>query len=181
MNGSERKMNIQTIKRTWVAENHLSHILPGWLKTIWVWIASLSVFTSDEVMFAICHSTFEYDASKTSIYGDWSRFMIFRDHHGRLRRCWWQHYAGNFMMVTIERCWWQNHYDGDFFHEHLKSVTVILKLSPTHFVSNIHHQHRCSLGPRPSGPEARGRLLEILKSFILLTKVLIFGSEIWNK
>jgi len=28
-------------------------------------------------------------------------------------------------------------------HQNLKSVTNILNLSPTHFVSNICHQHRC--------------------------------------
>ena len=52
-------------------------------------------------------------------------------------------------MATDIRCWWQNYYVGDFFIMLtilcIKSVTNISKLSPTHFVSNIHHQHRCSL------------------------------------
>ena len=61
------------------------------------------------------------------------------------------------MMLTDLRCWGQNHYVGDFFvmllifsmyligHQHPESVTTISKLSPTHLVSNIRHQHRCNL------------------------------------
>ena len=65
--------------------------------------------------------------------------------------------VGDFMMVIDLRCWWHNHYVGDFFRyvghflmytggrpfRCIKSVTKISNLSPTHFVFNIRHQHRC--------------------------------------
>ena len=38
------------------------------------------------------------------------------------------------LMLKDRGCWWQNG----------QTVTNISKLSPTHFVSNFHHQHRCS-------------------------------------
>ena len=72
----------------------------------------------------------------------------------RWQWCWWHRYVGDFMMVTELRCWWQNHYVGDFFcyvdnfsmyyigHQHPESVTNISKLSSTHLVSKIRHQHR---------------------------------------
>ena len=61
------------------------------------------------------------------------------------------------MMVTDLRCWWQNHYVGDFFRYVGDFLNVLnwsstsgighqhLKLSPTHLVSNIRHQHRCNV------------------------------------
>ena len=60
------------------------------------------------------------------------------------------------MMVTDIRCWWQNQHVDDFFRyvgdflnefgrQDLESVTNISNLSPTNFVSNIRHQHRCNL------------------------------------
>ena len=46
------------------------------------------------------------------------------------------------MLVTESFCWWLfSMYQID--HQHLESVTNILNLSPTHFVSNIRRQHRC--------------------------------------
>ena len=66
----------------------------------------------------------------------------------RWQWCLWQHYVGDFMMVTDLRCLRQNHYVGDFislywwFFQCIKqTVTNILNLSPTHFVANIRHQH----------------------------------------
>ena len=41
---------------------------------------------------------------------------------------------GDFIMVTVLRWWWQNRYVSDF----------ISKMSPTHPVSNIRHQHWCN-------------------------------------
>ena len=37
----------------------------------------------------------------------------------------------------------------------VKTVTNILKLSPTHFVSNIRHQHRCSPNIRIPPPTSQ--------------------------
>ena len=64
------------------------------------------------------------------------------------------------MLVTIFGCWRQNFHIGDIFRmlvsdanakierklvtKTVKTVTNISKLSPTHFVSNIRHQHRCN-------------------------------------
>ena len=55
------------------------------------------------------------------------------------RRCWWQFFdvgdifrhAGDFLMLRIG-------------HQIIKLDTKISKLSPTDFISNIRHQHRCS-------------------------------------
>ena len=41
------------------------------------------------------------------------------------------------MLATLSLCWW--------FSQCIKSVTNIQKLSPTHLVCNIRHQHRCDL------------------------------------
>jgi len=60
----------------------------------------------------------------------------------RWQWCWWQRYICDVMMVTDLRCWWHNHLSWWFF-QCIKSVTNILNLSPTHFVSNICHYHRC--------------------------------------
>ena len=60
-------------------------------------------------------------------------------------------YDDNSMIVTDLECCWQNHhvgdlfrYAGDFGNQHLNLVSNIFYLSPTHLVSNIHHQHRCN-------------------------------------
>ena len=67
------------------------------------------------------------------------------------------HYRVTVMLLTTLCGWF---YDGDRFKilatESLcwrLSVTNILKLSPTHFVSNILHQHRCH--PLPCFPTFR--------------------------
>ena len=59
--------------------------------------------------------------------------------------CWWFYDGDRFKMLVTESlcwrlfslCWW--------FFQCIKSVTNILNVSPTHFVSNIRHQHRCHL------------------------------------
>ena len=60
------------------------------------------------------------------------------------------------MLVTIFWCWWPKRILVTFFvmlmifsmwrigHQHIKWVTKISKLL-TDFVSNVHHQHRCTL------------------------------------
>ena len=56
--------------------------------------------------------------------------------------CWWLYDGDRFqMLVTESLCWWLFLLCWGFI-QHIKSVTNIPKLSP-HFVSNIHHQHRC--------------------------------------
>ena len=56
--------------------------------------------------------------------------------------------VGDFMLVIIVRCWWRTFDIGDIFWlsamKTVKILTNISKLSPTHFVSNISHQHRCN-------------------------------------
>ena len=72
----------------------------------------------------------------------------------RWRWCWWL-IVGNdlWMSVTEFRCWWQllnvsaRHVDIGDQNGHncqWQSVTNILSLSPTDFVSNIRHQRRCN-------------------------------------
>ena len=65
------------------------------------------------------------------------------------------------------------YYIGDFWvynigHQHLKSVTNIPKLSPTHFVSNIRQQHRCSpvVGPFSIYSRAWTAKIERVRIFI---------------
>ena len=52
--------------------------------------------------------------------------------------CWWLYNGDWFQMLIAESLCWR-------FSQCIKSVTNISNLSPTHFVSNIRHQHRCSL------------------------------------
>ena len=55
-------------------------------------------------------------------------------------------------MVNDIGLWWENHYVGFSLYQigrqHPESVTNIWKLSPTHFVSKIRHQHWCNRGNR---------------------------------
>ena len=59
--------------------------------------------------------------------------------------CWWFTDGDRFKMLVTESlcwrllslCWW--------FFQCIKSVTNILNLLPTHFVSNIRRQHQCRL------------------------------------
>ena len=61
--------------------------------------------------------------------------------NSRWQWCWWHHYVGDFMMVTVFRCWSQNYYVGSQIswigHQHLKLVINTL-------VPNIRHQNRCN-------------------------------------
>jgi len=92
--------------------------------------------------------------------------------------------VGDFMMVTDFRCWWQNHYVvkffryvGDFLNvlnrQHPESVTNISNLSPTHFVSNIRHQHRYNQS------QSRTKFLRIQRNFNSLEKTL--HRSVWSK
>ena len=57
-------------------------------------------------------------------------------------------HVGDLQLVTIKQCWRQNSDLGEIIWmlvtKIAKTVTKILKLSLTHFVYNIRHQHRCS-------------------------------------
>ena len=56
---------------------------------------------------------------------------------------WWLYVGDNFrVLVTKFRYWWH------LLDVGTKTVTNISKLSPTYFVSNILHQHRCSPNTR---------------------------------
>ena len=55
--------------------------------------------------------------------------------------CWWQYFGvGDIFWMWVpnaneKECWWP---------KTTKTVSNTSKMSPTHFVSNISHQHRCS-------------------------------------
>ena len=61
----------------------------------------------------------------------------------------WRRWVVNFMIILSDVC------DGismlvtfpmqEIYRNHLKSVTSISKLFQTYFVTNIHHQHRCTV------------------------------------
>ena len=66
--------------------------------------------------------------------------------------CWWLYLGDNFwILVTEFRYWWhlldvdaqRLCYERMLVTKTAKTVTNISKLSATHFVSNIRHQHRC--------------------------------------
>ena len=72
---------------------------------------------------------------------------------------------GDFIMVTVLRWWWQNRYVSDF----------ISKMSPTHPVSNIRHQHWCNqvycVRIQDSDPEV---------TWFLLTEFARHASDTWR-
>ena len=55
-----------------------------------------------------------------------------------------------------------------------KTVTNISKLSPTHFVSNFRHQHRC--GRQTVEPD-KTREVEVFAKFSESTKIIELGFE----
>ena len=94
-----------------------------------------------------------------------------------LQSCWWHCDVGDLKLETVLECWRQNSNFGDLFWmlvpdaqvkrmlvtKMAKTVTNIVILSPTHFVSNIRHQHRCSH-------------MNNCLSIIILVKYLFFSS-----
>ena len=76
------------------------------------------------------HKKIEYGASKNQIKVRYHVIYGIR----RLHRCWWQADVGDFLSMNKIMC----------LMKLAKPVTNISKLSATHFITNISHQHRCS-------------------------------------
>ena len=70
--------------------------------------------------------------------------------YGRRQWCWWHRDFGDLKLITICRCGWHHLVDGAWRgwssstvdDQKANTVTNILQLSPTDFVSIIHHQRR---------------------------------------
>ena len=88
------------------------------------------------------------------------------------------------MMVTDLRCWWQNHYVGNLFRcvgdEFIKSVINILNLSPTHFVSNIRHQHWCLRLQSCWWPYGDGNFWMLVTEFRPPSSISIKPENLWR-
>ena len=73
--------------------------------------------------------------------------------------CWWLYDGDWFEMLVAESlCWWL--FPLCWWFSQSESVTNISNLSPTYWVSNIRHQHRCNQS-KPYGPLSK---LPIFKS-----------------